>query len=65
MNKPLAVRCPTCEAEVIWQESSEFRPFCSARCRNLDFIGWANEEKKLVGDGSYDDLLSGELPDSD
>jgi endogenous inhibitor of DNA gyrase (YacG/DUF329 family) len=61
MKKPLMVKCPGCGAEVAWQESSEFRPFCSASCRNRDFIGWASEEHRLGGDDTYDDLLSGEL----
>lgn len=65
MKKPLVVKCPSCGAEVIWQESSEFRPFCSASCRNQDFIGWANEEKKIGSDGTYDDLLSDDLSPRD
>lgn len=62
MKKTLTVKCPTCGAEVVWEPASEFRPFCSARCKNRDFIGWANEENKLGGDTDYDDLLSDDLP---
>lgn len=61
MKKPLSVKCPGCSAEVIWEPASEFRPFCSASCKNKDFIGWAKEEHKLSGDGEYDDLLSDDL----
>lgn len=61
IKKPLTVKCPGCTAEVIWDSSSEFRPFCSASCKNRDFIGWANEENKLGGDTDYDDLLSDDL----
>jgi len=61
MKKPLTVKCPGCGDEVVWEPASEFRPFCSARCKNLDFIGWAKEEHKLAGDTDYDDLLSEDL----
>ncbi|WP_427983584.1 DNA gyrase inhibitor YacG [Agarivorans sp.] len=51
MNKPnpTKVKCPTCNAEVIWQTSSEFRPFCSERCKLIDLGEWANEEKYIAG----------------
>lgn len=61
-QKPLIVKCPTCHAEMIWSEENPHRPFCSERCRNKDFIGWANEEQRIGGDNDYDDLLSDDLP---
>jgi endogenous inhibitor of DNA gyrase (YacG/DUF329 family) len=59
-NKPLVVKCPTCRADVVWSEENPHRPFCSERCRNKDFIDWANEERRIGGESDYDDLLSGE-----
>ncbi len=60
-KKPIVVKCPGCGADVEWSEASLYRPFCSARCKNKDFIGWANEEKRIGGDTNYDDLLSDDL----
>ncbi len=60
-NKPLVVQCPCCQADVEWTDDAPHRPFCSLRCKQLDFIGWANEEHTIAGDSSYDDLLSEEL----
>jgi uncharacterized protein len=60
-KKPLLVKCPTCHAEIIWSEESPHRPFCSERCRNKDFIDWANEEQRIGGDTDYNDLLSDDL----
>jgi uncharacterized protein len=57
-SQPLVVKCPSCKADVEWSERSEFRPFCSARCKNTDFIGWANEQHQLPGDVSIDDAMS-------
>jgi uncharacterized protein len=55
---PLIVQCPSCKQDVVWSEQSPFRPFCSERCKNADFIGWANEKHQLPGDVSIDDLMS-------
>jgi len=55
--KPLYVNCPGCHQKIIWSNTNAFRPFCSESCKNKDFVGWANEEKKLSG-SEYDDLFS-------
>jgi endogenous inhibitor of DNA gyrase (YacG/DUF329 family) len=44
---PLKVPCPTCKNEVIWQEESKFRPFCSKRCQLIDIGEWADEGHKI------------------
>ncbi|MFC4700276.1 DNA gyrase inhibitor YacG [Glaciecola siphonariae] len=43
------VNCPTCDTTVVWDKSSEFRPFCSKRCQLIDLGQWANEEHKVSG----------------
>ncbi len=55
------VRCPGCGAKTPWRSDNPHRPFCSERCKNLDFIGWANEEHVIGGSADYDDLLSEDL----
>lgn len=60
-KQPLVVQCPNCKTDVVWSEQSAFRPFCSVRCKNTDFIGWANEEHQLPGDMSIDDLMSEDM----
>lgn len=40
------VKCPTCGKEVEYR-GNEFRPFCSERCKLLDFGAWADEEYNL------------------
>ncbi len=37
------VKCPTC-GKLIEYSGNEFRPFCSERCKLLDFGAWADEE---------------------
>jgi len=37
------VNCPHCGLEIEFA-GNEFRPFCSERCKLLDFGAWADEE---------------------
>ena len=43
------VKCPACGKETQF-EGNEFRPFCSERCKLLDFGAWADEEYALPAD---------------
>jgi len=61
-QKALTVKCPGCGIPVVWSNDNPNRPFCSERCRNKDFIAWANESQVIGGDTDYDDLLSEDLP---
>lgn len=45
------VKCPTCE-KMVEYEGNEFRPFCSERCKMIDFGSWADEEFALPSEGS-------------
>lgn len=40
------VKCPSCGKETEYA-GNEFRPFCSERCKMLDFGAWADEEFAL------------------
>ena len=40
------VKCPSCGNETEYT-GNEFRPFCSERCKMLDFGAWADEEFAL------------------
>ncbi len=40
------VKCPSCGKRTEYY-ASEFRPFCSERCKLLDFGAWADEEFAL------------------
>ena len=43
------VKCPHCKKDVIWNSESEFRPFCSERCRLQDLGAWFTEEHAIKG----------------
>lgn len=40
------VKCPSCGKKTEYNDN-EFRPFCSERCKLLDFGAWADEEYAL------------------
>jgi uncharacterized protein len=42
------VACPRCEKPVQWTPENKFRPFCSERCKHIDFGAWANEEYRIA-----------------
>jgi len=41
-------KCPTCNRPVDW-EGNEWRPFCSERCKLIDFDKWTSEEYRVPG----------------
>ena len=45
------VKCPTCGKQIEFT-GNEFRPFCSERCKLLDFGAWADEEYSLPAETS-------------
>lgn len=42
------VTCPNCGKPVPWQPKSEWRPFCSARCRLIDLGEWIDESHRIT-----------------
>jgi uncharacterized protein len=45
------VKCPNCGRPTEFT-GNEFRPFCSERCKLLDFGAWADEEYSLPSETS-------------
>lgn len=40
------MKCPNCGTPTHWQDNP-FRPFCSERCKLIDFGKWADEEYRV------------------
>ncbi|MDP2285372.1 MAG: DNA gyrase inhibitor YacG [Pseudohongiella sp.] len=49
-ERVLRVNCPHCKEIVEWGEQSPWRPFCSERCKLIDFGEWANERHSIPGE---------------
>ncbi len=51
----MTVPCPNCGKDVMWDELSPWRPFCSKRCQLIDLGEWAAEEKRIPSDSDLTD----------
>jgi endogenous inhibitor of DNA gyrase (YacG/DUF329 family) len=54
------VRCPACGGESVYSGNNPFRPFCSERCKNLDFGAWASEAFRVPTEAPPEDALFGD-----
>ncbi|MBK0001155.1 DNA gyrase inhibitor YacG [Erwinia sp. S43] len=55
MSDVTMVDCPTCGKQVIWDQQSTWRPFCSKRCQLIDLGEWAAEEKYIPSHSDRND----------
>lgn len=61
MSEPVRILpCPTCRKPVRWAPSNRYRPFCSERCRLIDFGDWADERFKIPGQ-QFEDVSSDDM----
>ena len=54
------VRCPACGGDSIYGANNPFRPFCSERCKSMDFGAWASESFRVPDPTPPDDLPFGD-----
>ncbi len=47
-NKNLKVKCPKCKTEFNYYKS-EYRPFCTQRCKEVDMGNWLTESYVIEG----------------
>ncbi|GGI93393.1 DNA gyrase inhibitor YacG [Shewanella gelidii] len=50
----LKVKCPNCQSEVEWSHDSQFKPFCSERCKLIDLGDWASEKHAIPVKPEFD-----------
>jgi endogenous inhibitor of DNA gyrase (YacG/DUF329 family) len=53
------MKCPICHRPTSWEDNPH-RPFCSERCKLLDFGAWANEEYTVPAEEAAPSLEEGE-----
>jgi len=59
-DKPRIVRCPACGGNSVYAPSNPYRPFCSERCKGLDFGAWASESFRVPEETPPDDVPFGD-----
>ncbi|MCP9494161.1 MAG: DNA gyrase inhibitor YacG [Pyrinomonadaceae bacterium MAG19_C2-C3] len=47
------MKCLTCKKPIQWQDNP-FRPFCSERCRMIDFGHWVDEDYAVPSNEAAD-----------
>jgi endogenous inhibitor of DNA gyrase (YacG/DUF329 family) len=50
------VKCPRCSGDSIYAPSNQSRPFCSERCKNIDFGDWASESFRVPDPTTADEV---------
>jgi len=56
------VSCPTCGGDSVYSPENPYRPFCSERCRNVDFGAWASESYTVEAKPTTVDLDADKPP---
>jgi uncharacterized protein len=54
------VACPQCGGDSIFAISNAYRPFCSERCKDIDYGAWSSESFRMPADAPPDDLIYGD-----
>ena len=65
MDMSRVVSCPHCGQGVEWTPASRYRPFCSERCKLIDFGAWATEKycvPETEGQDQFEDAAPGIPP---
>lgn len=58
------ISCPTCGKKIPWSPENKFRPFCSERCKLIDFGGWIEEKHSIAGEPAIPPDESNEKEDN-
>lgn len=54
------VNCPACGGPSVYGPENSFRPFCCARCKNVDFGAWASEGFRVPAEAPPEDQAFGD-----
>lgn len=60
MNKLLPVNCPICKKKFNYY-ASDFRPFCSGRCKDVDLGHWVTGSYAVEGRPASPEEIADEL----
>ena len=53
-------KCPRCDKPCPTSKDNQYRPFCSEKCKLIDFGAWATEKFQITGnktESEYDENL--------
>lgn len=50
------VQCPQCQKSVTWDDTTQWKPFCSERCKLIDLGDWAEGNHRISGSQTPESL---------
>ncbi len=59
-SQPRLVKCPGCGGQSVYGPDNPYRPFCCARCKNMDFGAWASESFRVPTEAPPEDQPFGD-----
>lgn len=59
-HPPRLVKCPACGGQSVYGPQNPYRPFCCARCKNVDFGAWASEDFRVPAEAPPQDQPFGD-----
>ena len=59
------VACPACGGPSLYGPDNPARPFCSARCKQLDLGAWASEQFRVPAQPSAHDVAADDFTAGD
>lgn len=54
------VACPTCGGDSRYAADNPYRPFCSARCKQIDLGAWDSEDFRVPSESPPEDAAFGD-----
>ncbi len=54
------VTCPACGGQSVYGPDNPSRPFCSPRCKGMDFGAWASERFRVPTEAPPDEQAFGD-----
>lgn len=57
----MEIRCPQCGKPIVYSKTNEWRPFCSKRCKLIDFGDWIEEKNRIPDDISLHEIQTGNV----
>lgn len=54
-SSPRLVKCPACGGASVYGPDNPYRPFCCARCKNVDLGAWASESFRVPAEAPPQD----------
>jgi len=60
-NISTMIKCPQCQKNHVYDTNNTFRPFCSERCKLMDFNEWASDGYAIASEENKLETMSNDI----